>query len=142
MNEDTKTAYLAGFLDADGAIMACIEKHQEKKYGFRVRVVVKITQKERKILDWFVNEFQVGKVVINRTTYDWIIKDQSLILQILERVHVYLQVKKTQAEYAVQIIKHSIETKEDLIRTAQWADSLSQLNVRSASRRKNYTALI
>ena len=38
-------AYLAGLIDADGAIMASIEKHREKKFGFRVRVTLKITQK-------------------------------------------------------------------------------------------------
>ena len=29
---EAKRAYLAGFLDADGAIMATIERHQEKKF--------------------------------------------------------------------------------------------------------------
>ena len=33
-------AYLAGFLDADGAIMAIIEKHQEKKFDFRIRIIM------------------------------------------------------------------------------------------------------
>lgn len=35
-------AYTAGFLDGDGAIMATIERHPEKRFGFRVRVCVKI----------------------------------------------------------------------------------------------------
>ena len=39
-------SYTAGFLDADGAIMATIERHKEKLYGFRVRVIVKITQRD------------------------------------------------------------------------------------------------
>jgi hypothetical protein len=38
-------AYLAGMIDADGAIMASIESHAEKKYGYRVRMVFKLTQK-------------------------------------------------------------------------------------------------
>ena len=30
-------AYIAGFIDGDGAIVAWIERHREKKYGFRIR---------------------------------------------------------------------------------------------------------
>ena len=139
---EAKRAYLAGFLDADGAIMACIERHQGKKYGFRVRVVVKITQKERNVLDWFVNEFQVGNVVRNRTTYDWIIKDQNLIRDVLQIVKPYLQVKKNQAEYALEIVSSSIRSSHDLIRIAQLADALSRSNVRSVNRRKNYAITV
>jgi len=46
---DVERAYLAGFFDADGAIMASIERHAEKRYGFRVRLLIKIAQKNRDI---------------------------------------------------------------------------------------------
>ena len=139
---EVNRAYLAGFLDADGAIMAHIEKHHEKKYGFRVRVVVKITQKERSVLDWFVNQFQIGKVVRNRTTYDWMIKDQALVRLVLEIVSPYLQVKRIQAQYAIEILNRSIGSSDDLISIAQLADALSRLNVRSQNRRKNYAVTV
>ena len=142
VSSEAKRAYLAGFLDADGAIMATIEKHPETKYGYRVRVIVKITQKERKILDWFASEFQVGKIVLNRTTFDWIIKDQTLIKSLLQLVIPYLQVKITQANYALEILSTDISHKQDLYRVAQLADALSRLNVRSENRRKNYEIMI
>lgn len=46
---EVERAYLAGFLGADGVIMALIEKHSEKHFKFRVRVrvVVKITQRKQ-----------------------------------------------------------------------------------------------
>ena len=134
---EVKRAYLAGFLDADGAIMATIEKHLEKKYGFRVRVIVKITQKDSRVLNWIVDEYQVGKVVRNRTTHDWIVKDQKLVREVLHNVSPYLQVKKRQADYAIEILEKSIESKQDLFFVAQLADALSRLNVRSENRRKN-----
>jgi len=37
-------AYIAGFLDGDGAIMALLERHPAKRLGFRVRIWVKATQ--------------------------------------------------------------------------------------------------
>ena len=135
-------AYLAGFLDADGAIMATIEKHKEMKFGFRVRVVVKITQKNREILDWFCQTFKVGKVYRNRTTYDWMIKDKSEIRKILEDAKPYLRVKKIQAEKVLKIIDMVIDTKERLYEMAEIADSLSKFNVRSEKRRLNTAAMV
>lgn len=68
---EAKRAYFAGFLDADGAIMATIEKHQEKKFGFRVRVILKITQRDKEVLKWFLDTFNVGSIRRkNRTTYE------------------------------------------------------------------------
>ena len=36
---EVNKAYLAGFLDGDGAIMALLERHPAKRFGFRVRVM-------------------------------------------------------------------------------------------------------
>ena len=44
ISNEAGRAYLAGLIDGDGAIMATIEKHSEKKIGFRVRLEIKITQ--------------------------------------------------------------------------------------------------
>ena len=122
--------------------MATIEPHKELRYGFRVRVVVKITQKDRAVLDWIRDEFQVGKVVSNRTTFDWLIKDQSLVHNLLLLISPYLQVKKYQAQQAMKIVKMEIASRDDLIKCAELADALSRFNVRSENRRKNYVVKI
>jgi len=57
---EVKRAYLAGFIDGDGCIMATIERHSEKKFRFRVRVELKITQKESKLLRRLAKEFRIG----------------------------------------------------------------------------------
>ena len=49
---EVERAYLAGLIDGDGAIMAVIEPHNEKKFRFRVRIELKITQKDRESLDF------------------------------------------------------------------------------------------
>lgn len=70
---EVNKAYLAGLFDGDGAIMALIQRHPEKKFGFRIRVIIKITQKDPKILKWIKKEFGIGDVVVNRTTNEWIV---------------------------------------------------------------------
>ena len=135
-------AYFAGFLDADGAIMATIEHHSEKKFRFRVRVTLKITQRDRKILDWFLALYQVGYIRRNRTTFDWIIRDQIVAGKILKILYPYLRVKRKQADIAKQILEKSIKTQRELIAVAQLADTLSQYNVLSQNRRKNFVTMI
>lgn len=135
-------AYLAGFLDGDGAIMATIEKHAEKKFGFRVRITLKITQRDREPCEWFLNKYHVGYVRVNRTTHEWIIRGQKDAKSILKLIEPYVQVKQQQVKLAQEIIGISIERRDDLVRVAKLADALSRFNVRSKNRRKNFVSMI
>jgi hypothetical protein len=122
--------------------MATIERHKEKRYGFRVRIIVKITQKDKKILDWFQSQYSVGTVVLNRTTYDWKIRDQSDVYYFIKQLEPYIILKKKQASIALDILNSKISSREDLISIASLADSLSSYNVRSKSRRRNYSLMV
>ncbi|MFA5764139.1 MAG: LAGLIDADG family homing endonuclease [Candidatus Paceibacterota bacterium] len=139
---EVELAYASGFIDADGAIMACIETHNEKKFGFRVRVVLKVSQKEIMIIKWFLDTFKLGNIRKNRTIYDWQIQDQKDCLKMLKIFSPYLMVKKRQANIAINILETSINTKKDLIHVASLADTLSRFNVRSKNRRKNFATMI
>ncbi len=144
---EVERAYIAGFLDADGAIMALIEPHSEKQYKFRVRVAIKITQQDRKVLDWIRTVLAVGIVRANRAgtsrqTFDLHIRDQAHVQKILTSLLPFIRVKKRQAEMALEIVNSKIITSEDLLKNARIADALSQLNVRSKNRRKNFVAKV
>ena len=139
---EAEWAYIAGFLDADGAIIASIEHHKEKRHGFRVRVVIKATQSQREILDW-IREFTcVGLVRKNRTTFDWIVRDKKHTNELLLKLLPHLKVKKKQAELAVQILVLPELSQNDFLLKAQTADALSRFNVRSKNRRKNYVTVV
>ena len=139
---EVELAYAAGFLDADGAIMACIEKHSEKKFGFRVRVFIKVSQKNPDVLGWFLSLFERGFIRKNRTTFDWEIKDQKHAKEVLELLLPFLKGKQQQALSAIALLNTRIESKQDLLRIASLADALSRLNVRSLNRRKNFASMI
>ncbi len=142
MLSEADRAYLAGLIDADGAIMASIEKHREKRFGFRVRVILKITQKNLRVLRWVHDRLSVGYISQNRTTYDWVVKTQKEALYVLKLVKKYLKGKSKQAQIAMEILHFRIFSREDLIRVARLADSLASFNPRSRSRRKNYASKI
>jgi|SRR3989344_3725389 len=139
---EAERAYLAGFLDADGAIMATIEKHAEKKFGYRVRIELKVTQRDRTTLSELNALYRIGNLRQNRTTHDWVIRDRAETMFLLGLISPYLKVKKTQAKIASTILCSTIDSREDLIKIAQLADSLSRFNVRSKNRRKNFASMI
>jgi len=147
MCAEVDRAYLAGLIDGDGCIMATIERHREKKFGFRVRVELKLTQKEDQLLNSLAKELRIGHVNCNRTgssyaTYDWIIRDTKHLVVILEEIMPYTRLKRKQATIALKILRSQIVTKQDLMKNARLADTLSKLNVRSKGRRKNFAAMI
>ena len=135
-------AYLAGLIDGDGAIMATIERHSEKKFGWRVRIEIKITQKEAIILRFLCQKYRVGNVRANRTTYDWIIRNQQDARAVLGLISPYSLSKKRQIQIALKILDIRIEKKAHLVSVARLADALSAYNVRSKDRRKNYATMI
>lgn len=135
-------AYIAGLFDCDGAIMATIESHREKKFGFRVRVILKVTQKKTEILEYICATLGVGKIQKNRTTFDWVLKDQQTCKEVLKIVTRYIKGKSSQVRLALEILSTPILSKEDLLHVALLADTLSGFNVRSFGRRKNYALKI
>jgi hypothetical protein len=139
---ETDRAYLAGLFDADGAIMACIERQKEKKFGFRVRLQIKIAQKNKQFLQNIQRKLGWGYVRLNRRVYEYDIKDQKDIVSFAKLIYPYSQLKKLRLNFACRIadINLRINTREDLLKAARLADSLAKLNVRSYGRRKNFVS--
>ena len=135
-------AYCAGLVDGDGAIMALIEPHREKKFRFRVRIELKITQKHRRDLAFLCKLLACGSVRTNRTTCDWITRDQKEVLRVLSLIAPYSKMKQKQIHIATKILQTPIQEFADLKRVARLADALSKFNVRSKNRRKNYATMI
>lgn len=139
---EVNKAYLAGLLDGDGAIMACIEPHKEKKFRFRVRICVKISQNDDAVLRWSKKIAGFGNIRHNRDLYEWQSYDQKEIRNFLQLLLPYFKVKKRQAKLAIRIINTEITSKRILIKVALLADTLSSFNVRSKGRRKNFATMI
>ena len=136
-------AYISGLLDGDGAIMACIEKHAEKRFGFRIRICIKISQNNFKILKWCKSVTGLGNVrFVKNDEYEWITKNQEDIKVILQLLIPYLKVKNRQGKLALEILNTEVKTIKNLLKNAELADTLSRLNVRSQGRRKNFMVMI
>src|SRR3989338_2499869 len=134
---EVERAYLAGFIDGDGAIMAYIERHTEKRFGFRVRLEIKITQYHRHDVAWLIPATGVGYIRQNNRTYEWVARDQQAVAWLIDVVAPYVRTKNKQVKIARRMLRRVICTRRDLVSMAQLADTLSSFNVRSKNRRKN-----
>lgn len=145
LNNNVVKAYIAGFLDGDGAISAVIERHPEKKFKFRVRVSLNFYQHKDHIellryLRRIFGEGYLGRSI--RDTHKLSLSNQTTLKKILASLYPFSRIKRNQIRIALKILNTTIHEKKDLIRAAKLADELSSHNVRSRSRRKNFATLI
>jgi hypothetical protein len=122
--------------------MALIEKHSQKRFGFRVRLEINATQSHLEDVAWIPVQTGVGYIRRNLRTYQWVVRDQQAARWLLDMIAPYTRSKANQVALAIQILERRIESREDLLEVAHLADALSKFNVRSELRRKNHAAMI
>jgi intein/homing endonuclease len=142
-------AWLAGFFEGDGTIMCYIDKAKGYKFKFRIRVIIKLSQKSNKVLEDINKDLQLGNIFLNRTyekrnCFDLVIANQDHVLTFINLINPYCRFKKNQIEIAKIILtkRKLISSEKDLLKLAKLADSLSILNIRSNNDGKKYTTLI
>jgi len=139
-------SYIAGFLDGDGSVMALVEKHEEKRYGIRIRIVAEFTQHDdqRRVLNYLQNKIGGGSIHRSlRNVWKYSIKDQQLVRELLDAFSPYTVLKKSQMRLALRILSlFPITDRRVLIKTAKLADVISGKNLRSKSRRINGLTLV
>lgn len=138
---ETEKAYIAGFLDGDGSIIAPIEPHKEKKFGYRIRVIIKFSQYTGNItvLKFLKRKIGVGYISTNKgkETSEYVIKTQSEVLKLLKLLLPYVLLKRRQTQLAISLLDKPLLTKEEIVRAAELANKISLLNLKTKSRRKH-----
>ncbi len=109
-------AYLAGMIDGEGSIAY----RPETQPTFQGRVMV--AQKDRRVLDWIVDNFRVGKVRLMPTRdlvapsgyavhqdgqHEWYVYGVATIKWVLTGVLPYLRVKREKAELVLRAIEEA-----------------------------------
>lgn len=145
LNNDVTKAYIAGFLDGDGAITAVIEPNIGKKFKFRVRIALEFYQHKDnvKLLQYLKKVFGEGSLGRSiRNTHKLSLRNQGSLKNILSLLYPFSRIKRNQIRIALRILRTAISRKNDLYKVARLADELSSYNVRSAGRRKNFSTII
>ena len=130
---DEVAAYIAGFLDGDGSIMAQLVYRKDYKFGYQIRVSIVFYQKQihQEILFWLKEQLKYG-YIRNRNDgmSEYTIVGLSEVEQILRLLHNKLRLKKSLATDVLQLIKVYPKkmTPEKLLKLANLVDKTAKFN--------------
>lgn len=126
-------SYLAGFVDADGAIIAQFVKRKDYKFRYQIRLTLQVTQKTSRIkfLQHFVTHYNCGSLRIRGDVADWIVVEAVHVKRILNLIKPYLVLKYEQAELFLEILERLSTMSGDVnkfLEIAQLVEPVSSLN--------------
>lgn len=147
MMTEIDKAYIAGFLDGDGSIMALIEPHPECRFGYRIRVIVKFSQHRDNKDTLMELKRLIGNGYIsraNKLVQEYVIKKKQAVECLLYDLLPYVRVKRKQVRLALELLQQlkQVSTANDFKQVAQLSDALSAVNLKSRSRRRHFSNTI
>ena len=110
MPEKTK-AYIAGFLDGDGCLMAQLVKRPGYIRGFQIRLSMVFYQKQQNIkhLEWLKSKLKHGYVrVRNDGMAEYTIVGFNHVSSVLTIICPHLMLKRKLAKLILQMVTHFI----------------------------------
>lgn len=141
---DEVAAYIAGFLDGDGSIMAQLVRRKDYKLGYQVRASIVFYQKQshNRILFWLKEQINYG--YIRNRNYgmtEYTIVGLSEVEQVLTLLYPKLRLKKKLARDMLKLIKlHPKKmTAKKLLTLATAADKVAEFNY---SKKRTITASV
>lgn len=141
-------AYLAGFIDADGAIIAQLVYRKDYVLKFQIRLTVQITQSTKR--RWLLERFKqiIGAGTLRdrndrNKVSDWALVEAEQVTRLLTLLEPYLLVKKKQANIVLKIIEQLPTvrgSREKFCELCLLVDQVSELN--DANKRKHTAASV
>ena len=131
LNEEL--AYIAGFLDGDGCIMAQLVRRKDYIYGYQIRTSIVFYQKSRndRILHWLKSLLDIGYIRYrNDDIAEYTIVGFKEVKVVLEMLLPYLRLKKELAGQVIDLIDAHPKnmTPKDLIRLSKLVDKTATFN--------------
>lgn len=126
-------AYIAGFIDSDGSLIAQIVRKNDYAYKFQIRVSIQFSQRTSKKhhLEKLREEIGYGHVVTRQNMSDFVITEARIVCEFLLLLQPYLRIKKKQANLIIKIIQElpsAKVSKEKFIELCKLVNQVSQLN--------------
>ena len=103
-------AYLAGFLDGDGSVVATLERYYSKRFPYRIRIKVNFTQHARhedklRMMQEALGELGVIRTNKRKSLAELVIQERSQVKTVLVRLVPFLLIKKDQANLALKVLE-------------------------------------
>ena len=126
-------AYIAGFLDGDGCLMAQLVRRKDYIYGYQIRVSLVFYQKQNRqeILVWLKRKLKLGYIrQRNDGMAEYTIVGLKEVEKMIRLLYPYLRLKKVLARQVLNLIKAHPErmTPAKLIRLSKLVDKTASFN--------------
>lgn len=131
-------AYIAGFLDGDGSIIAQFVTRNDYKWGYQIRLTIQFTQhtKRRVYLQKLLDMTGVGTIrdrgEANKPTIsDYVVTDVKHVYSFLKQLQPYLKIKQKQANLTLRLIEQmplAKNSRDVFIENVKLVDQISALN--------------
>ena len=131
--KNEEKAYVAGFLDGDGCLMAQLVRRKDYVYGYQIRVSIVFYQKQnhQEILKWLKSKLQYGYIrQRNDGMAEYTIVGLKEVGKVLRLLYPHLRLKKVLASRVLTLIKAHPEkmTPKELVRLAELVDQTASFN--------------
>ena len=138
-------AYIAGFLDGDGCVMAQLVRRKDYIYGYQVRVSIVFYQKQnhQEILQWLKGKLNLGYVrQRNDGMAEYTIVGLKEVERVLRLLQPYLRLKKVLAGKVLELVRQHPKkmSPEELIRISHLVDETATFTY--SKKRTNTSATI
>ena len=140
MSEETK-AYIAGFLDGDGCLMAQLVRREGYKFGYQIRLSIVFYQHIRNIrhLEWLKSILKKGYIrERNDQMAEYTIVGIRDVTLVVSKLLPYLHLKRQQAKNLLRFVKMPKKpTKIQFINYCRLVDKTAEYNF--SKKRKIFT---
>lgn len=138
-----QASYLAGFIDADGCILAQIVSRKDYVLKFQIRVSVTCIQKMKHIHHLKHFQLEIGKGTVRDRGDDigeFSIVGHKNVYAFLTQVTPYLRIKKKQANLVIRICEQLDLTKKNPQKFLELCQLTDQISVLNDSKKRIMTA--
>ena len=126
-------AYIAGFLDGDGCVMAQLVRRKDYIYGYQIRTSIVFYQKSQnqRILQWLQSRLHFGYIRQRKDGMaEYTIVGLKEVETVLKTLLPHLRLKKELAESVIRLIEAHPKrmTPETLVRLSTLVDNTARFN--------------
>jgi hypothetical protein len=145
LKSSEELAYIAGFLDGDGCVMAQLVRRKDYIYGYQVRTSVVFYQKKRnqEILHWLKSQLKLGYIRHrNDDVAEYTIVGLREVQYVLETLLPFLRLKKKAAKEVIKLVDAHPKTMtpEKLVHLSKMVDETAKFNY--SKKRTNTSATV
>jgi len=146
----TDWAYIAGFFDGDGSLMAQVKNRRDTSTGWRIMFTICLYQdtNHREPLQWMRDILGIGYVHDrNDGISELRINGYSQVMRVLQGVEPFVRFKKKQVDYALSILNvidgksFPSLSRSTRMQTADWLIKLREANYKSHQQRRSATEI-